>query len=241
MQDYTLFLKLLLMSIPTLGSCILVFKKDENIYFGADSRNSKQDLDNKFTYEDDYCKIEEAGEYVFTYAGFDNDSAHKIVSDALKNVTNPIFIFDKLFLNIKRHYEDFLRYAQVERPNLYKNVYDRGVVGEIVIAHHVKWIAKLIKYDIKLSNNFNDKPTIKLSKENNIAGESNVLITLGISDNLKKKQYEDVVAEINQSPIEVIKKIVEGEMGHNMVGGPVDLLEITASGLNWIAKKEKCA
>lgn len=194
MHDYNILLNILLLSLPTLGSCILVFKKDNNVYVGADSRNAKQKADNTFIYEDNYCKIEAAGRYVFTFAGFDNASAHKIVSDALQNGGSGNSVFDKIVINIKRHYQEVLGIAQTEYPDMYQHVYSRGICGEIVIIYYQKDVVKLRKYDVKLDNNINDTPVIKLYKTESQPGHPNILLTLGISDRLKEREYEDVIA-----------------------------------------------
>ena len=148
MQHYLFLLSFLLLSLPSLGTCIIVFKKGNVVYIGADSRNAKQRFDNTFVNFDDYCKIIPVNNYVFTFAGFDNDNLHAKIENALRYSSNPKIAFPKLELDIKTYYEGKLLEMQLHYPAVYREVHSRGRIAEIVIVHFEGATAKLKKYEI---------------------------------------------------------------------------------------------
>ncbi|QHV99269.1 Ntn hydrolase family protein [Spirosoma endbachense] len=240
MHNYIFLLGFLLLSLPSLGTCIIVFKKGNVVYIGADSRNAGQMADNTYVNFDNYCKIIPVNKYVFTFAGFDNDNLHQRLKSALKYSANPKIVFPKLEFNIKTYYEKRLLDAQEKFPAIYKDVYSRGRIAEIVIVYFEGKTAKLRQYNITMTNALMAKPQVKIASTDSQPGFPNILLPLGINDHLYKETPDAVTNKLLKNPAKVIKDYIMAEMSHPKVGGPIDIIEISATGKKWIAKKANC-
>ena len=192
LNNFLLLLPFLLLSLPCFGTSIFVFRTENTIYIGADSRrvlyihNQKTNQIEEET-SDTYCKIRTYGKFTFAVAGFDDSGMHAIAKSVCKTHTKPDLVFSELAIQLRSHLQSRVEQFKNQFPNKYLTRFtDKSLVGGIYMCFFDNKKPVILQLNFVLTQLSNGSIKIDIHPKQDIIfnsmGENNTIITQNIHE-----------------------------------------------------------
>jgi hypothetical protein len=211
--------------------------KNGHIYVAADSKRT-------FYFNDKYksesiCKIHNVGDRYFAIAGIDDGGLLKAANGALTNSTNidsSIIIFEKV---MTARYTYLMTTAQKYYPEKFKHFLQDGLS---CVSFFGYYSGEPYVININFLVTVDDKQRVSIAYRTQLVSSITVI---GISEDIEKTKPEDLPSEemIRKNPELYVESLVEIEARKRplAVSAPIDLLELSPQGPNWIRRSNTSA
>jgi hypothetical protein len=237
---------LLLITTGSTATAIVIIVTPKSVILGADSRRSSF---NNFTFQEivtTTTKIYKSGEYHFAISGLTSNEttffdASLFINYYLKEYSDVTVAIDSIKIKLAESLRAELKSQKRKYHKAFLNTikYSNNIMGfGIIGVRNSKPFAHLIEFNLRDTTSLNIKIT-----ENSCPGNCKdgvLIIAMGANKAIANYMQQD--EWMKNSPIELAEKLIslEIEKEPEYVGGPIDIVEVTADKTIWHKKKEDC-
>lgn len=226
-------------------TCIVIRRTPSTIYVGADSKTVTYPDPRKGTYYvGSKCKIRQEGKTFFAIAAhlsFDGDAIARESIRRGRTLGEKSMMFETL---VKEKLIAMLEETRTDYPLVYKNTFVGKSALQIVFCGFENRIPACLTRDYMAINTMIEP--IRLSTETseipgNLSPFRSFTTLLGATEKIEPLIGNGEFWK-GKTPIDGIRVLIdiETKAEGSIVGGPVDILRITASQAEWIQKKKEC-